>query len=292
MRAPSEGYPPGPPQGGDRPYVNSWRVAGLEGLECFRARAITHHYGRHSHEGYALGVIEAGIGGNHYRGGLHFIPAGQMVLMNPDEAHTGYAAGNQPLTYRMFYLNPSLFREILPGRASLPYFQDLCVDYELWASRLRGLHGLLETGSLALEQQTHFIETFTALAGAYGRSPLPKTTAHEPGAIQQVKAFLQAHYQQNITLEELAQQVHLSRAYLIRAFRQTTGIPPYTYLLQLRIEQAKQLLATGLPVAYVAQEVGFTDQSHLTRHFKSFTGLTPKQYARGHYRTRNFSKQG
>jgi AraC-like DNA-binding protein len=230
-------------------------------------------------------VIEAGVGGNHYRGGLHFIPAGQLVLMNPDEAHTGYAAGNQPLTYRMFYLNPSLFREMLPGRASLPYFRDLCLEDDLWAGRLLELHRLLETETLALEQQTRFIETFTALAGAYGRSPLPEAVGHEPGVIRQVKAYLQAHYRQNITLEELAQQVHLSRAYLIRAFRQATGIPPYTYLLQLRIKQAKQLLATGLPAAYVAQEVGFTDQSHLIRHFKSFTGLTPKQYATGHYRT-------
>jgi AraC-like DNA-binding protein len=273
------------PSSESQPYITSWRVAGLGGLECFRAQALTHHYGRHSHEGYALGVIEAGVGGNHYRGGLHFIPAGQIVLMNPDEAHTGYAAGNQPLTYRMFYLNSSLFQEILPNRASLPYFHELCLKDDLWAGRLRRLHSLLETGALALEQQTHFIETFTALAGTYGRSPLPEAAAYEPGAIRQVKAFLQAHYRQNITLEELAQQVHFSRAYLIRAFRRATGIPPYTYLLQLRIEQAKQLLARGLPPAYIAQEVGFTDQSHLTRHFKSFTALTPKQYAIGHHRT-------
>jgi AraC-like DNA-binding protein len=56
--------------------------------------------------------------------------------------------------------------------------------------------------------------------------------------------------------------------------------------LQLRIEQAKTLLAQGMPVAHVAYEVGFVDQSHLTHRFKNITGITPKQYAKGHYYTR------
>jgi AraC-like DNA-binding protein len=210
--------------------------------------------------------------------------------MNPDEAHTGFAAGTQRLTYRMFYLNPAAFQEMLPERAVLPHFREICLEDGYWAGQLRALHRLLETGGDSLEQQTRFIETFTAFAAAYGHSASPEAAGCEPQAIRQVKSFLQAHYQRNVSLEELAQLTHLSRAYLIRSFRHTVGIPPYTYLLQLRIERAKQLLAEGLPIAYVAQEVGFTDQSHLARHFKSITGLTPRQYAIGHYRTRNSGK--
>src|SRR5262245_27003688 len=185
-------------QAGEREKATSWRVAGIEGLECFRAWAITHHYGRHSHEGYAIGVIEAGVGGNHCRGSLHYFPAGRLVVMNPDEAHTGFAAGTQPLTYRMFYLSPAAFQEMLPERALLPHFREISLDDSYWAGQLRALHRLLETGGDYLEQQTRFIETFTAFAAAYGHSAGPEAATCEPQAIRQVKAFLQAHYQRNV----------------------------------------------------------------------------------------------
>jgi AraC-like DNA-binding protein len=56
---------------------------------------------------------------------------------------------------------------------------------------------------------------------------------------------------------------------------------PYAYLTQIRVERAMALLQAGARVAAVAQRVGFTDQSHLTRKFKRFVGITPAAFARG-----------
>ena len=53
-------------------------------------------FGRHSHETYVIGVIEEGVGGNYYRGATHYIPAGAVLVMTPDEPHTGYAAEGLP----------------------------------------------------------------------------------------------------------------------------------------------------------------------------------------------------
>src|SRR5258708_1871846 len=86
----------------DRAAPKIWTSRSLPGVECFRAHALVHHYQRHSHESYAIGVIEDGIGGNSYRGSTHRHPPGTIVAMNPDEAHTGYAVDNKPLSYRMF----------------------------------------------------------------------------------------------------------------------------------------------------------------------------------------------
>jgi AraC-like DNA-binding protein len=69
----------------------------------------------------------------------------------------------------------------------------------------------------------------------------------------------------------------LDRAYLIRTFRRTVGMPPHRYLIQIRVREAKRLIREGWPLAEVAAETGFADQSHLTRQFKSLTGLTPGQ---------------
>jgi AraC-like DNA-binding protein len=74
---------------------------------------------------------------------------------------------------------------------------------------------------------------------------------------------------------------------LIRTFTRTVGMPPYTYLTQIRAERAKERLAAGRPAAETALAVGFADQSHLNRHFKKLTGTTPRLYRLGHYRSRN-----
>ncbi len=262
-------------------------MPGPTGIECLQACAIFHHYGRHSHEAYAIGVIEAGVGGNDYRGSAHYLPAGGIVVMNPDEVHTGYTVGDQPLSYRMLYPHSELLRGMLPERANLPYFRETYIRDENWARRLRRLHRLLETPIDTLEQQTYLIETLTTFASVYGATQASVTPGREPKAVKQVKEFLRANSQQNIRIDDLVQLTHLNRAYLIRTFRLAVGMPPHAYLLQVRIERAKQLLSQGMSIAQVAYEVGFADQSHLTRRFKSLTGITPKQYTTGHFRSRH-----
>ncbi|MEW6734220.1 MAG: helix-turn-helix domain-containing protein, partial [Acidobacteriota bacterium] len=83
----------------------------------------------------------------------------------------------------------------------------------------------------------------------------------------------------------------LNCCYLIRAFRNEVGIPPYVYLTQVRIEKAKKLLAKGAPIAEVAVAVGFADQSHLNRFFKRIIGITPGRYAQCQYRSRQFKSK-
>jgi hypothetical protein len=100
-RPPAEGgamLPIGPPQ--KQGLALTWAIDGIPGVECLRARSLRHHCGRHCHDTYAIGVIEAGVGGNRCRCADHYTPAGSIVVMNPGEAHTGCAAGDLPLSYR------------------------------------------------------------------------------------------------------------------------------------------------------------------------------------------------
>ena len=66
-----------------------------------------------------------------------------------------------------------------------------------------------------------------------------------------------------------------------RAFRAAYGLPPHAYLTNLRVQRARELLDAGLRPAEVAAHVGFTDQAHLTRHFKRVVGVPPGAYALG-----------
>jgi len=86
----------------------------------------------------------------------------------------------------------------------------------------------------------------------------------------------------SIDLETLAKRAGLSRFQALRAFKQRYGLPPHAYQLCLRMGHARRLLLEGAPAADVAVRCGFADQSHFTRHFKRFHGVTPMQYAFPH----------
>ncbi|OVZ11668.1 AraC family transcriptional regulator, partial [Pseudomonas aeruginosa] len=92
--------------------------------------------------------------------------------------------------------------------------------------------------------------------------------------------YLHAHFYQDIGLEELASACGTDRFRLNRAFKAAYGLPPYAYLVQLRLAKARQMLAVGGQPADLASALGFADQSHLGRWFRRAYGMTPAAYRR------------
>ncbi|MBD2744719.1 AraC family transcriptional regulator [Coleofasciculus sp. FACHB-1120] len=89
--------------------------------------------------------------------------------------------------------------------------------------------------------------------------------------------YIQDNLAQEISLDAIADYLGISRYYFCRLFKQSTGLSPHQYVIQQRVERAKQLLQRGeMSIAHVAQACGFAHQSHLNRHFKRLTGVTPK----------------
>lgn len=101
----------------------------------------------------------------------------------------------------------------------------------------------------------------------------------EHPAVARARAYIEASVEP-VSLDVLAGKARLSKSHLVRLFRTQVGLPPHAYSLRLRISRACRLLASGVPIAAVAQAAGFADQSHLTRHFKDRVGLTPGAYVR------------
>lgn len=100
-----------------------------------------------------------------------------------------------------------------------------------------------------------------------------------PRQMNHLVDFIFAHLSENLSLEVLAQQVGFSPYHFARLFRQATGESPHQFVQQQRIERAKQLLReTDVPLAHVALESGFANQSHLTRVLKRHLNLTPRIY--------------
>lgn len=260
-----------------------WLLPQFDDLELFRARAIHYHYARHFHASYSIGVIEAGVGGNYHQGATYLAPPKSIVLMNPEEAHTGFSAEGLPLTYRMLYPSVDCVQTIATElqMSGTPHFRDAVVHNDSLAKRILALHASLEQSQDQLAQQTLFVEVLSAILNCYTTSQhnLPGY-GQEHRAVGLIKDYLQDNFRADISLAQLATLTNLNRSYLVRVFRHAVGMPPYTYLNQIRVERAKQFLGQGMSIAETAIAVGMADQSHLNRHFKRIVGISPGQYRR------------
>jgi AraC family transcriptional regulator len=95
--------------------------------------------------------------------------------------------------------------------------------------------------------------------------------------------YIEGHLGDSPTLEQMADFVRLSPTYFASQFKRATGLPPHQYVIQRRVERAKQQLQSDrdTSIAEIALELGFSDQSQLSNHFKRLVGVTPRNFRRG-----------
>lgn len=101
------------------------------------------------------------------------------------------------------------------------------------------------------------------------------------GALRRVRAYIDDHIGERISLDELAREAGVSRFHFARQFRLSTGESPMGYVRRIRVERSKSILqARGSSIAEVAARMGFSDQSHFTRIFGRLVGVSPGNFAR------------
>ena len=98
---------------------------------------------------------------------------------------------------------------------------------------------------------------------------------------EEVRSYLEQHMTQDLDMDEVARAASLSPFYLTRIFKKRFGVPPYRYLIGLRIDYASQLLRdSSLSVTQVCHRSGFNSLSHFITTFRMHTGVSPSQYRR------------
>ena len=147
---------------------------------------------------------------------------------------------------------------------------------EAAAQAFDALWNAVTAGDAPFEQES-LLAAFLEAASDEPRA-LPATPLTPP--IARAKKLLEDRYADDVRLEELESEIGLSRFYLVRRFRAEVGMPPHAYQLAIRLDRARVLVTEGVPLVEVATRCGFTDQSHLTRHFRRATGVAPGAYAR------------
>jgi AraC-like DNA-binding protein len=261
-----------------------WR-SGERPLEAMHAHFERHVYHRHSHGTYSFGVTDAGAQAFWCRGAAHTSAEGMIMAFNPGDPHDGHAGGPEGFTYRMIHIGPELVRDILTdiigSPAGLPLFADPVVSDPALAARLRTLHRALVRQPPALRRDELLTSTVAALVRcAATRPPVtgPDFPAGATGTAYRARKFIRDRYASEITASDLAAAVGRSRYAIHRAFKAAYGIAPSDYQRQLRLATARHLIASGKPISQTAAETGFADQSHLTRWFTRYYGITPGAY--------------
>jgi len=264
-------------------WTKIWHNTQLD-VGLLHAYYVQHAYPRHSHDYYVISLIERGRQSFTHNGTKHVTPAGGVIFINPGAVHTGEAVDEQGFELRSLYPTTALMEtaalELTGRRQALPFFKEVRVDQHWATNAVLSLHKAIAQEASMLECEARTLWTLAQLIKRYahtgpGEQPLGK----EKKAVQQARRYIEECFSERITLNQLAQQAALSPYYFLRVFRAEVGMPPYAYLESVRIRQAQRLIETGKPLAEVALEVGFSSQSHLTRHFKKIIGATPCQYA-------------
>ncbi|MCH7342524.1 AraC family transcriptional regulator [Pelomonas sp. CA6] len=251
------------------------RPAHRAGVELYHANILRHSFEPHTHEAYGLGAITAGVGAFRWRGGEHFAPRASLMLMNPDDLHTGRAASGEAWGYRMVYLQEGLLRELCGGSA-WSFHAAVAHDAEA-SARAAALIAALWRAQEPLAFDSLLMELLQTLARHARHGPAPADERASP-RFAAVTEYMRAHLERKLSTEELAAVAGLSPFHFLRSFKSACDATPQQALMVLRLAEAKRRLAGGEAPAAVAAAVGLTDQAHLTRQFARRYGVTPSRY--------------
>lgn len=267
-----------------REQTHFWQAPALANLELLQARYFQQRFAPHVHEGYSIIAIEAGAQSFWHRGADHLAPVGSVVLINPDELHTGSRAHEAGWSYRGCYPDiahmTAVLDELGVRHTGTPGFSSSVLQDPLVYRGLLDLNRSAQRGASALQQQAAWREVALLLMQRHARIGEAPAPGHEPLAVARARDLLDARLDCPPSLEELAAAVNLSPFHFARVFRQATGLPPHAWLKQRRLARARSLLRHGYAPLNVALDLGFADQSHLTRQFKQAYGVTPGEYRR------------
>lgn len=166
-------------------------------------------------------------------------------------------------------------------RESLPDIKIIMVsaysDYEHLRESLR-------TQALDYIVKPYSVETFCeAVQRALRNGREAAVLYGKAGMIQKIKRYLETHYADNITLQDVADEICLDKSYLGRLFKEECQMTVMGWLREVRLAKAKELLLCGMNSNEVAEKTGFGDAAYFAKSFKQSIGISPARYRESQY---------
>lgn len=249
-------------------------------LEAYRFEGVAQPFPNHFHEYYVIGYMERGERRLSCKNREYTVRTGDILLFNPGDSHACVQSGGDALDYRALNIAKPVMLDLaeeITGKRELPGFSvNVLRDAEI-ACCLRDLHGQILCGFGEFCKEENLLLLLSMLIRQYGQ-PFESCVPECREELDIACRFMEHHFAERISLSDICRAAGLSRSALLRAFTRSKGVTPYSYLINIRIGEAKKLLERGMLPIDAALQTGFSDQSHFTNCFSRFIGISPGAY--------------
>ncbi|AOJ73058.1 MULTISPECIES: AraC family transcriptional regulator [Burkholderia] len=257
------------------PDRNHIRIgSGATGIERAEAHFLDHAFTPHRHDTYAIGITLSGVQTFRYLGETHHCLPGQCHILHPDELHDGRAGTDEGFGYRIVYVDPALVQEALGGRM-LPFVRSPIVQAPAVAEGLAAGVWNLDEEIDNLSRFDIAVAVANLLTAAAANRGAPKTGTLAVAELTRIRDIIASRPHTAISMDALEHASGLDRWTIARQFRTLFGTSPSRFRTQRQLNLVRKLLMEGESLSTSSTDAGFSDQSHMSRHFKSTYGITP-----------------
>ena len=234
----------------------------------------------HTHNHLELFYIVGGKGQFLIQDQLYPVNSNNLVIINPNVTHTEVSLNAQPLEYIVLGIEGI---ELATSKSSNGQFNilDHFESVEI-SSCLRNILREMEQKNTGYEDicqaymEILIIRLMRNTALAVPTEPQVVSGNRQCAA---VKRYIDLHFKESLTLDQLAEDAHMNKYYLSHAFKREYGVSPINYMITKRIEESKYLLAeTDLSMSQIAQLLGFSSLSYFSQVFRRTQATTPMEY--------------
>lgn len=239
------------------------------------------HSTPHNHSFTELFYVIGGVGQFYIEGEVYPVTSNDLVIVNPNIEHTEISFNANPLEYIVLGIDglELSFKDKQENRHCIVNFQNV-KDQILFYLQ----HMLLEIESKTpgyeiMCQDFMEIMTLLILRQTDFSASMAPVKKNSPRLCTTVKRYIDEHFKENLTLDFLAAQTHVSKYYMVHAFTEEYGISPINYMISRRIEEAKHLLKSDdYALAHISHMLGFSSPSYFSQIFKKNAGMSPNEY--------------
>lgn len=246
-----------------------FKIPILDGLEILDAKHHTLNFPFHTHNTFNITLVLEQIFSTKTNNLFLQAPAGTIVITNPDEVHATVCENTIGNSFITFYVSPDVLAGLNNNKPV--FFDNKIIDNPLLFQQLLQLSRHLVR--LNTEMEKEFLNALRTLVMKHSSEP-----SAEMKNISHFRTFLDYETFENFSLENAAAKFGVDKYKFLRLFKAETGLTPNNYIILKRIEKCKELLKSQNDLLGIAIELGFYDATHLCKHFKKITGISPIVY--------------
>jgi len=218
----------------------------LDQVMLLQAQIDDFSYNKHAHEEYSFGVTLAGRQDFFSSGAFHRSLPGNIIVFNPGEVHDGHAGTDDALCYRMVYIHPDQLEPMLTtaGVKNSRDFQitDILIHDTQLRQHILNLAELIEQQDNKLQQECELYQLAARVAQRYGQYSPDRTVQRADRLLLKARDYIHDNLMTEMSLDDISQQASLSKYHFLRMFRQQYGITPHQYIINCRINKAREAL--------------------------------------------------